>query len=261
MNLQPIPVKQSLEYKIKSCLKCNGKLTLQYFNFSPFAFRMSKSKKSGYIPRKNRVKYSSQLTLPINLKVWSSSHGCERHHLPSKLRKRLRNQSRFTLPLFNAQGGRRITPRIVGDICSDMSRGYGKPQCHVLILGSNNLRRGEEPSEVCNLFNQILQHGSNIPKCHVVVCGILPSPEETTQSKVVFEDTSSLLKSLVKGYRKKSSFFNTAKLFQKHGRVRKRFFKRRNGQVDIHLRRRGARLMSKILKKHLMSHFPNILTN
>ena len=223
---------------------------------------MSKTKKPGYKPKKFRIKPSQLTPVLINLKVWSSSHGCKRHHLPAKLRKRMRRQSRFALPTFDAEGGRRITQRIVGDICANMSRGEGEPQCHVCILGSNNLRKGEQPRSIGNLFHQILQHGSNIPKCHVVVCGILPSPDTDKTTKSTFGDTSSLLKALVKEYSEKSSFFDTAKLFQKHGKVRKRFFKRRrDGQIDVHLSRRGARLLSKQLTRHLLSHSSKILIN
>ena len=71
----------------------------------------------------------------------------------------------------------------------------GKPQCHILLIGSNNLRRSQPIEELSPLFEEILVHASSVPRCHVVLCGLLPDPENPSLG--MFEISFSLLISLV----------------------------------------------------------------
>ena len=188
----------------------------------------------------------------VLLKVTGSSHASDHHHLPHFFSEKMADNDRFFPPLFDSQGGRKILPGIVVQVNKWITE-YNGPQCHVLILGSNNLRRDfHTPEEVCHLFKQILDHSSTIQQCHVVVFGIVPDPTNEYHN-VRFYECSRMLKTLTMEYpRHKVSFFEISKLLVKDNQIRKELYAiNRGGGIDIHLNETGAKIVAENLSQHL----------
>jgi lysophospholipase L1-like esterase len=188
-----------------------------------------------------------KITWAISLNIWASSHASEHHGLPELLSDIMNDQSRYQAPVFDAKGGRKIDSGIVEVIKDDMTNRSGNPQVHVIILGTNNIRKGETPQLVFDYFSQIFQHCAGIPKAHVVFVGLLPSPKTDTTTKALFRETSKMLLDLTKSVPSKASFLNMAT-----------FFTRRGGQTipkfyndGIHFSLLGAKRYSEILWNHL----------
>ena len=197
---------------------------------------------------------------PVSIiKVWSSSHGKEDYGLPPALKVYLERQQRSHLPpsslTFEAKGGGKICPSVVSKVKRALRLSSGKAQCHVLILGTNNGRgeNPEEPAVIAAYFKEILEEAEGIPKSHVVVCGLLPSPEGAERNGPTterFRETSSLLKDLTTGY-SRSSFLDIPDFFTENGVVKEHLYRRKRGQADIHFSRDGAALYAKALGQHI----------
>jgi lysophospholipase L1-like esterase len=148
--------------------------------------------------------------------------------------------------VFDAKSGRKIDSGIVDSIKEDMTSWSGTPQVHVLILGTNNIRREESPQLFLHYFSQVIQHCATIPKAHVVLVGLLPSPQTDTTTKALFREASKMLAGLVKQDPSKASFLNIATFFTSRGNISEELF-----DGGIHFSPQGATLYSRKLANHL----------
>jgi lysophospholipase L1-like esterase len=186
------------------------------------------------------------LKRPIALKITASSHGTVYHGLPEVFSDIMKDQSRYQAPVFDAKGGRKIDSGIVDVIKEAMTSRSGTPQVHVLILGTNNIRRGESPQLVLHYFSQVIQHCVTIPKAHVVLVSLLPSPQTDTTTKALFREANKMLAGLAKEDPSKASFLNIATFFTIRGNIKEELF-----GDGIHFTPQGATLYSRKLANHL----------
>ena len=213
-------------------------------------------------PKKKKPHYRLPPLPPICIKVYGSSHASKKHGLQRSLYKFFQEQDRGHFPPsgldFYAEPGGRIGPRIVSMVRKALSDSLGKPQCHVLIWGTNNGRDKEKPASIAAHFRQILEFAEGIPKSHVVVCGLLPSPEGAERkgsTTEVFRDISILLKDLTTRY-SRCSFLDIPDFFTDNGVVKEHLYSvvrkgRMRGLKDIHFNREGAALYAKALGQHI----------
>ena len=196
---------------------------------------------------------------PVSITIWSSSHGQEWHGLPDCLRKWFfeQNRTNFRLPTFHAKSGGIICSSVVHKVRKALRRSSGAAQCHVLILGSNNLRNEWKPWEISAQFKQILEFSDGIPLAHVVVCGILPSPETESDADTTkaYRDTTRLLKDLTTRY-SRCSFLDIPDFFTDNRVVKENLYSvvrwgERRGLADIHFSHEGAQLYAKVLGGHI----------
>ena len=132
------------------------------------------------------IKILSQMPQRISLSIWASSHGCAHHHLPAAVQSYLEGQSRYEKPTFDAMGGRKINSAIIIKIVEDRNQKRGSCQVHVVILGSNNLRRGQKPQEVMSHFVSLFDQIKDVKDLHIVASGVFPSPETEPGTKKSF---------------------------------------------------------------------------
>ena len=60
--------------------------------------------------------------VPMFTKLWSSSHGTEAHFLPSALEAEFKGQKKFSVPVIDAYGGRRLDNAMVLAIKQNIDR-------------------------------------------------------------------------------------------------------------------------------------------
>ena len=191
---------------------------------------------------------------PVSVTIWASSHGQEWHGLPDALKKWFVEQDRtnFQPLIFHAKSGGIIHSSIVHKVRKALRRSSGAAQCHVLILGSNNLRNEWKPEEISAQFKKILEFSAGIPLAHVVVCGILPSPETESDADTTkaYRDTTRLLKDLTTRY-SRCSFLDIPDYFTDNRVVKESLYGVKRGRVDIHFSHEGAKLYAKVLGGHI----------
>ena len=190
----------------------------------------------------------------INLYIWGSSHATELHYLPQSFEE-LGVDSRFSDPVWNARSGGIINQSTINEIMRVMTRDSRRleKQVHVLFLGSNNLRNENTdwtPQEVHDFFEMVVIHARGLFNVHIVICGILPSPEKNDQSIDRFKPASSLLKDLSTRYRPLTSYINIPDFFNAFGEIK--WYLYNGGQ--IHLTKLGAEKLAEIFKNHLNFH-------
>ena len=180
------------------------------------------------------------------IKVWGDSHCC--HDFPKVIKVHLGQTKYFHWPSINAWGGRRFNDAAVADITAnmDIQGRLDRPQVHVLMLGSNNIRN-QNDNQLSTRFEAVVQHAGGINNCHVVLCNYFPSPESDEHSKVRFIEASNSIKSLNQAFPNHTSFLNLAKGFTSFGEI-ENFY--RDG---IHLNRDGVERLVGLLKPHLYS--------
>ncbi len=182
------------------------------------------------------------------LKIWASSHGRPKYQVGEFLKAEMAAQNRYSRPEWDWQGGRKITQGLVNQIKSDMDLRSGSPQVHVLILGTNNLREGNSPAHVSGLFKQVLAHSGIIPKCRVIVVGLLPSVKNDNKNKDAFRECNKQIQLMVQTeYRGHAQIIKMWHRFTYSGEVMQSLF-RRDG---IHLNSSGAKIYAQALWNHL----------
>ena len=151
--------------------------------------------------------------------LYISSHGLDplpgleqRHRfLPRKLQDKFRNQERFVGPEIIAKGGGKLDQEIVSRIIQKAKSLSGKPQLHVVLLGDNNLRHLKQgPDEYLELIQNLLTTLKPIPKCHLVLTSLLPSPPTNWKCAQVFKEVSEEIKKLVQSKQRKLAQVNAS---------------------------------------------------
>ena len=105
-------------------------------------------------------------------------------------------------------------------------------------MGTNNLRRGGNPVEVAKLFRDFVE---NLPEhdTHVILTGLIPSPETDGESRQRFQQCSKELLKISTEFKGKFSYTNTSKLFIKHNVLNKEYY-----ADGVHLNMLGARKLA-----------------
>ena len=183
----------------------------------------------------------------IDVIVYGSSHVKPNHYLPEHLEEIFKNHNRFKEPVEYGVGGAWIDPEFVNIVKEEITKNADNPTAIVLIIGSNNLRYGEQtPQEVLPLFEDLVHHASFFPKCHVVLTSILPSPSTDEFSAGPFRTLSNFLRDLSnkKNYENRVSFCNVAHtlLADENNYDPKDY---------LHLSYEGAGTFARCLKNHL----------
>jgi len=188
----------------------------------------------------------------IRLKVWGSSHACDHHFLPSRLKETFFGSEKYEEPVFHASSGLKITKELVKIIQNDMSENQNYSQIHIILLGGNNIREGWKPASVAQLLEQIILASKNAPNSLVILCGLIPSPKTEYKTKDSFILTDKLIIKLAKKFEQNSSFFNSAKVLTHQGKVKMDCF-----ADGIHLNRFGAKHFTTCLTNHILK-IPNV---
>ena len=154
----------------------------------------------------------------IKVKCVGSSHFTERHGLPRHLTSYMESDqnSRYVRNVdFDGVGGRLMDINMVELVKEkmDVSVAREEPCVIVLMIGSNNIRRRGLATDIFHYFEQLVMYASKLQRIHLILCGMLPSPETDEFSKENFQEASRMLQDLSKSNSTKVSFLNVAELF------------------------------------------------
>ena len=188
----------------------------------------------------------------IRIQGFGSSHGMEHNGgFQSKLIEAMRMQPKFKEPIFfDFESGMRVIPEnekelkekglevfgLKEKVEKDLKEHDPNPNLIFLIGGTNDLRNGENPTpaEVVQRFREIVECSLNIERCHILICGLIPSCPKyeyhTERSKSRFKECSEGLSNLAKNvYPEKCTFLDVADLFVDDlGNIKKDFFENKN---------------------------------
>ena len=189
--------------------------------------------------------------------LYISSHGLDplpgleqRHRfLPRKLQDKFRNQERFVGPEIIAKGGGKLDQEIVSRIIQKAKSLSGTPQLHIVMLGDNNLRHlKQHPDEYLEMIKSLLTALKPIPKCHLVLTSLLPSPPTNWKCAQVFKEVSEEIKKLVGSKDEHSSFLNLKPHFIHGTKIKTNLYLDEN---DVHLNEDGADVLAQCIFNHL----------
>ena len=183
----------------------------------------------------------------IRLVDWTSSHGKPHHPFQNEMRHVLSHQARYDqTPIFNFQS--KISESLVEEILEDVHAWSGQPQVHVLVVGANNLREGQEAPEVVQHFTRLLKVTSTVKRCYVIVCSFIPDCKSDQACKARFIEASKYLRKECNKFRGTCSLVNSQKIFLNHGELNKGMY------VDdkVHLSVTGSRALAEVISKNLM---------
>jgi lysophospholipase L1-like esterase len=136
----------------------------------------------------------------------------------------------------------------VDEIIKDIEDDRGQRQLMIVILGSNNLRRGlQRPEELMPLFRRIVEKVAATPQCHLVLSSIVPCPK----TGEVFDVANDLIKSLANAYKNHCTFYDnlTKRLVDKNGGFQCHLFKR----DELHLNNDGAKVIATGIHNFIMT--------
>ena len=204
-----------------------------------------------------RAKKSSK----IYISVAGSSHATRRHYFPQKLRAKLNGDIRFECDndSFNeCISGRRVldpNDNIEEKVTSFLMQNAPRPTLQTFVVAGNDLRKSGSPEDVVDCFRKIVQSCSNIPRVHILICGLIPSPYEDVNprfnSKKRFIECNRLLRELELEFPEKVSFLDVASsLTDEHGDVIMEYYEQ-NYETDCHLSKRGCQIFVDILYKKM----------
>ena len=188
----------------------------------------------------------------IRIKGFGSSHGMEHHGgFETKLIEAMRMQPRFEDPvLFDFESGMRVIPEnekelkemglevfgLKEKVEKDLKEHDPDPNLIFIICATNDLRYGEDPTptQVVDRFREIVECALNIERCHILICGLIPSCPKyeyhTERSKYRFKECSEGLSNLAKKvYPEKCTFLDVADLFVDDlGNIKRDFYEDKN---------------------------------
>jgi hypothetical protein len=200
--------------------------------------------------------------LQVRMSIFGSSHG--NHGLPEELEK-LRAQFPWCLPFdgntFDSEGGRKIRDIEVEQIRQHFLFSIG-PSIFIIILGTNNIRRGGNALEIVGPFREILENAVCFSNIQIVIVSLIPSAVPEVNKR--FLDASNLLKNLVKEMDPETSkrkyenatFFNLNPTLSPSNQVAPVYFKSvkvdptTQRQKNVHLSPLGANRLAYTIFDH-----------
>ena len=150
---------------------------------------------------------------------------------------------------MDAVSGRRLTGDVVDEMVAFAKRKEPENQVHLMGLGDNNLRHlREDPKEFLRLIEALVVGMSEIPNCHLVLIGLLPSRENNDFCKETFIAVNEAFKKFAneKYWPENVSYLNIAKGFMFRGRVDESLY--RDG---VHMNPKGSAVYAKMIRNHL----------
>jgi hypothetical protein len=149
---------------------------------------------------------------PFEVKIWTSSHGTDRHHFPASLQKAFFSNthplrdSLITLPLLNAIPGRETKDQFVAEFKQDFDNiPSDVRRVSVILMGDNDIRSNDYvgASRIESNIQRIIDFHHDSPHC-LIICGLLPSPVSWTHTSFLFHRVSNRLYSKVDSLNKSS---------------------------------------------------------
>ena len=199
---------------------------------------------------------------PMNVGLYfeTSSHGKPHRHLPDHINS-LVTDKRFTLPAsFNYSS--KITLAVVERILEDVNTRWNQPQVIVTILGGNNLRNpglnppnDQTPHGVAELFRKLLQGCSQVPKCWVIIVGLIPDAGNQ-DCKDRFIEAGQHLRDISKEFKSMCSYLDPRGVFFKNGNILNELYDINDGFHGVHLNSLGSEVLARNIQRHLKT-IPN----
>ena len=75
----------------------------------------------------------------ISVKLWTSSHGLARRHLPQYITEAFEKQNKFSTPEIDARSGRQLNLSVIRTILKNVRTDHPAHQVHILALGKLKL--------------------------------------------------------------------------------------------------------------------------
>ena len=201
-------------------------------------FNMASSSKSDFV---------EETPEKIRHVQWTSSHGQPYHPYQNEMREILSHQTRYVqTPIFNA-GRSKIRQSLVDEILEDVHAWSGQPQVHVIIVGANNLREGQEAPEVVQHFTRLLKATSTVKRCFVIVVSFIPDCISDQACKARFIEASKYLRKACNKFKGTCSLVNSQKIFLSHGELIKDMYV----NDGVHLSVAGSKALAKVIGKTL----------
>ena len=196
----------------------------------------------------------------ISVNFETDSHGKPHRHLPRHVNSSVTDK-RFTIPAsFNYSS--KITLAVVERILEDVNTRWNQPQVIVTILGGNNLRNpglnppnDQTPHGVAELFRNLLEGCSKVPKCWVIIVGLIPDAGNQ-ECKDRFIEAGRHLRNISKGFKSMCSYLDPRGVFFKNGNILNELYDINDGYHGVHLNSLGAEVLAKNIHKH-MKTIPN----
>ena len=131
-----------------------------------------------------------------------------------------------------------MTDEVAQRIIEDINSRQDSHQIQIIILSSNNLRRGRKwtPESVIDLYKGIIEKVAKVKNLYLILCAIVPSPLTDIRSKATFCKFNKLLKEQCALHPNFCKFFNTPKYLTAKGVVKQDLF----SKDGIHLNQSGA---------------------
>ena len=201
------------------------------------------------------------MTLPVEVVIWTSSHGTDYHHLPleiDKIYSKSTNMPEFlNKPLINAKPGRMMNSQFMKDFTSDFQTiNPSTTRLSIILMGDNDLRC----LGVSGCY-RVLNNTKKLIKIHegthhaLLLFGLMPSPATHYQTSghadyCDFRVRKEVEKAHVLGNPRNIGFVKTSMFFDDpQGFIRNRHYFCQDG---VHLKIAGARCLAKnILNKSL----------
>jgi hypothetical protein len=195
---------------------------------------------------------------PCEVKIWTSSHGTDRHYFPSNLEKafsenlHLYRDLLIQTPLIDAQPGRQTRASFVTQVKNDLQNiPSWLTRINIILMGDNDLRSNDYVGAVRveNNIGQIIDFHKD-SRHGLIVCGLLPSPATWLENDFLFHRVSNRLFKLVEQANstpsgRKIAYLRTFHIFTNEGGLLdvNRYF-----EYDrVHLRNEGAYRLAKHL--------------
>ena len=150
-------------------------------------------------------------------------------------------------------GGRRMSNQLVDTIINEMWWQHPRPQCHVVIMGDNNLRWLEDDYiDIVRMMINLVWRARDVPNCHVMVSTLMPSIENQDINQHVFRIYDEMLRKETIINPKYELLDLSKSLRSKDGSIKEKYF-----QDQVHLNESGAEVVARqIFNK--VSKLPNI---
>ena len=126
--------------------------------------------------------------------------------------------SRFSVHL-NAKSGLKMSSDITKMIYEDAIalKNMRQNQVCVLVIGGNNIRKGQNPRTLLAMFKYLMKKIRRIQRFHLVIASLIPTPESAAQDEL-FKQFDLLLEDLIKTFPcERFSFLNLKRAFRING--------------------------------------------
>ena len=147
--------------------------------------------------------------------------------------------TRFHKPRVDAIGSRWMSDNLVETIIANLWQQHPRPQCHVVIMGDNNLRHLEDDwQNVLRMMVNLVYRARDVPNSHVIVSTLMPSLENHKRCNPIFLEFDERLRHETILTPKHEVLDLGKSLRTKKGLIKDRFFE------NVHLNEMGAKLVA-----------------